>query len=334
MIDNRNNIDPKRSKEDLKGWMDSHPQEYGEVALEMGEADLLETFLIGQAAFIASPEFQKRLEDMVDTDTVNIGELVEILHKSGFTEKILTNPNGDEDWEKYRLPFAAWLKYGRSSEMVIENIEDAIALSDNRQAKWQLSKFLKDVMKRLVESKQRSRKDLGEYINYRKCLECGNIAEWALSGIGDVEEATLSPIKPTKKEKFIEDLSALIVTHDQDIVNRIGDWLKYNVCGIDVARLYVALIETDEIKANLTVTRFMDALKTSFPEVKIVGTRQVQKDVNTLQSLLPHGKRYGKDEPENRFAIDKIKTEVLMKNPETLNGSTRHSVRLIRSGVR
>ena len=318
MIDNRNNIDSERSKEDLKGWMDSHPQEYGEVALEMGEADLLETFLMGQAAFIASPEFQKRLEDMVDTDSVNVGELVEILRKSGFTEKILTNPNGDEDWEKYRLPFAAWLKHGRSSEMVIENIEDAIALSDNRQAKWQLSKFLKDVMKRLVGTKQRSREEMGEFLDYRKCLEDGNIAEWALSGIDDVEDTTLSSIKPTKQEKFIENLSALVTTHDQDIVNRISDWLKYNGHGIDIARLYVALVETDEIKANLTVTRFMDALKTSFPEVKIVGTRQVQKDINTLESLLPHGKRYGKDEPENRFAIDKIKTEVLMKNPENI----------------
>ena len=319
MNDNRNNINPERSKEDLKAWMDSHPQEYGEVVLEMGEADLFETFLMGQAAFIASPEFQKRLEDMVDTDSVNVGELVEILWKSGFTEKILTNPNGDEDWEKYRLSFTAWLKHGRSSEMVIENIEDAIALSDNRQAKWQLSKFLKDVMKRLVGTKQRSCKELGEYLNYKKCLEGGNIAEWALSGIDDVAEAALSPIKQAKKEKFIEDLSALVVTHDQNIVNRIGDWLKYNVRGIDVARLYVALIETDDIKANLTVTRFMQALKTSFPEVKIVGTRQVQKDINTLQSLLPHGKRYSKDEPENRFAIDKIKTEVLMKNPENLD---------------
>ncbi len=320
MNDNRNNIDPERNKEDLRGWMDGHPQEYGEVAMEMGEADLLETFLLGQAAFIASPEFQKRLEDMVDTDSVNVDELIEILHKSGFTEKILTNPNGDEDWEKYRLPFAAWLKHGRSSEMVIENIEDAIALSDNRQAKWQLSKFLKDMMKRLVCTKQRSREELGEYINYKKCLEGGNIAEWALNGVDEnVKEETASPVKSTKTEKFIENLTALVASHDKDMICRIGDWLKYNVRGIDVARLYVALIETDEIKANLTVSRLMDTLKTSFPEVKIVGTRQAQKDINTLESLLPYGKRYGKDEPDNRFAIDKKKTEVLMKNPENID---------------
>ena len=317
---NRNNIDTEGGKEDLKAWMNSHPQEYGEIALEMGDADLLETFIMGEAAFFSSPEFQKRLEDMVDTDCVNVGELIEILRKSGFTEKMLTNPNGDEDWEKYRLPFAAWLKHGRSSEMVIENIEDAIALSDNRQAKWQLSKFLKDVMKRLVRTKQRSREELGKYLDYRRCLEGGNIAEWALNVVDeDAEEETASPLKSTKKEKFVEDLFALVATHDQDMVKRIGDWLKYNVRGIDLARLYVALIETDEVKANLTVTRFMDALKTSFPEVKIVGTRQVQKDINTLQSLLPHGKRYSKDEPENRFAIDKIKTKVLMKNPENLS---------------
>ncbi|MDE7420697.1 MAG: hypothetical protein K2N35_10855 [Muribaculaceae bacterium] len=319
MNDNRNNIDSERSKEDLKAWMDSHPQEYGEVAMEMGEADLLEAFLLGQAAFIASGEFQKRLEDMVDHDSVNVDELVEILHQSGFTEKILTNPNGDEDWEKYRLPFAAWLKHGRSSEMVIENIEDAIALSDNRQAKWQLSKFLKDVMKCIVGSKQRSCQDLGDYLDYRKNLASGNIAEWALRGIDEAEKDTAFPVKPTMKEDFVEDLTSLVASHDKDMINRIGDWLKYNVRGIDVARLYVALIEADEIKANLSVTCIMDALRISFPEVKIVGTRQVQKDVNTLQSMLPHGKRYGKDEPENRFAIDKIKTEVFMKNPENIN---------------
>ena len=160
---------------------------------------------------------------------------------------------------------------------------------------------------------------MGKYLYYRKYLASGNIAEWALNGIDETEEEIVLPIKSTKKEKFIENLTALVASHDQDMVNRIGDWLKYNVRGIDVARLYVVLVEADEIKANLTVTRFMEALNTSFPEVKIVGTRQVQKDINTLQRLLPHGKRYGKDEPENRFAIDKIKTEVLMKNPENIN---------------
>ncbi len=305
------------SKEDLKAWMEGHPQEYGEMAFGMGEADLLETFVMGQAAFLASPEFQKRLEYMVDKDTVNVEELLEIFHQSGFVEKMLTNPGGDEDWEKYRLSFAAWLKYGKMPEMVIENIEDAITLIDNRQAKWQLSKFLKDIMKRLVGRKHRSKDGLGEYLDYRKSLDNGNIAAWALDGI-DEQEPTQPQISNDKKD-YNHDLLTLVASHDEQMVERIGSWIKHHGRGIDIARLFVALVEADEIKANSTITRFMGALKESFPQSKIVGLRQFQKDIKYLQELLPNGKRYGKDEPENRFAIDKIKTEVLQKNPENID---------------
>lgn len=45
------NTDHQPEKEDLKAWIESHPQEYGEIALEMGNADLPETFIMGQTAF-------------------------------------------------------------------------------------------------------------------------------------------------------------------------------------------------------------------------------------------------------------------------------------------
>ena len=88
-------MENQSEKVDLRKWMQEQTQEYGEFVREMGEADLFSVFLMAQAAFIASPKFQKRLEDMVDTDSVNADELVEILYQSGFIENMLTNPNGD-----------------------------------------------------------------------------------------------------------------------------------------------------------------------------------------------------------------------------------------------
>lgn len=316
MNDILNNTGDDKRTEDLEAWMKSHPKEYGEMAMGMGEADLLETFIMGQAAFLVSPEYQKRLEYMVDTDSVNVEDLLELLRQSGFAEKVLTNPGGDEDWEKHRLPFAAWLKYGKMPEMVIENIEDAITLNDNRQAKWQLSKSLKDIMKRFVGRKHRSRKELGEYLDYRKSLDNDNIAEWALNGIEE-QEPTHTEIP--KDKDYRPDLLSLVGSHDEKMIERIGSWIKHHGRGIDIARLFVALVEVDEIKANLTITRFMGALKESFPQCKIVGLRQFQKDIKYLQELLPNGKRYGKDELENRFAIDNIKTEILQKNPKNID---------------
>ena len=65
------------------------------------------------------------------------------------------------------------------------------------------------------------------------------------------------------------------------------------------------------------VTDFVAALKAAYPQHSIVGHRQVQKSVNYLKNLLPNRKQYGKDEPEHCFAIDIIKTEVLLLATET-----------------
>lgn len=253
---------------------------------------------------------------MIDLDELNVDELVKILNESGFAEAVLTNPGNDEDWEKCRLPFAAWLKNGRSSEMMIENIEDAISLTDNQQGKWQLANFLKNFMRKEVENDGRSTGELKDYLEYRKAIEDGNIAEWALSGIKTEAKSAQSQVMT---EPVNLDLVSMIASHDAEMVKRIGEWIKDHPKGIDITRLFIALIGTDELESTTKVTVFMNAMKISFPEVKLVGTRQVQKDVNFLQNLLPNGKRYGKDMPEHRSVIEMIKKDVLRKNLENID---------------
>lgn len=79
MSTNKNHKAPERSEDEIKAWMEEHPQEYGEFAADMSEADLLAVFLLGQSAFSASPEFRKRLEDMIDLDNLDLEELLKIL---------------------------------------------------------------------------------------------------------------------------------------------------------------------------------------------------------------------------------------------------------------
>ena len=114
-----------------------------------------------------------------------------------------------------------------------------------------------------------------------------------------------------KNAEPIKDWMDLLLSKNKPMIERIDVWLRQNSRGIDLARLYVAFMETESISGKVTVTEFMNAMRKTFPDIKLVGTRQVQKDVNVLQSLFPNSKRYGKDAPENRFAIDKIKTEIL-----------------------
>lgn len=295
--------------------MEEHPQEYGEFAADMSEADLLEVFLMGQSAFSASPEFRKRLEDMIDLDNLDLEELLKILRESSYTEIILSEPPEDSEWEKYRMPFAAWLKYGRSSEMLIENIEEAAQAVDNRQYQWQLTKFLKAFMTREIENNHRTRKELKEFLDFRKSVDNGDLADWVLDGI---DESKPTP-KVSEEKEYVHDLTSLLSSHDSETVKRIGKWVQTHISGIDTAHLYIALVETGELEAVRPVKQFARILTAAFPESRIVGERQVQKSVNVLQGLSPNRKRYVKDEPEHRFAIDMIKTDILLINPDEVD---------------
>ena len=44
----------------------------------------------------------------------------------------------------------------------------------------------------------------------------------------------------------MENLTDLVASHNQDMINHIGDWLKYNGRGIDVA-----LAEMDEVMGRV-----------------------------------------------------------------------------------
>ncbi|WP_289772761.1 DUF6043 family protein [uncultured Duncaniella sp.] len=312
MNTNQNNMTPGRSDDEIKAWMEESPQEYGEFAAFMGDADLLEVFLMGQAAFSASPEFQERLEDMIDLDNLDLEGLVKILQKSGFAEIVLREQPENSEWGKYRMPFAAWLKYGRSSEMMIDNIEEAAESIDNKQYQWQLAKFMKTFLAREIEDKRRSRKDLKEYLDYRMSVDNGNLADWALEGIDESKPTA----KITENAELSHDLLSLLASHGSEIVKRIGKWIETHIRGVDIAHLYVALVESGELDPSTPVKRFVEILSATFPECKIVGERQVQKSVNTLQDLSPNRKQFIKDEPEHRFAIDSIKTDVLRIDPD------------------
>lgn len=140
------------------------------------------------------------------------------------------------------------------------------------------------------------------------------MADWVLDGI----EKLPPTAKISEDKEFVHDLTSLLSSHDSETVRRIGKWTQTHISGVDIAHLYIALVESGELDARRPVKQFAEILAATFPESKIVGERQVQKSVNALQSLSPNRKQYVKDEPEHRFAIDKIKTGILLINPDNV----------------
>lgn len=270
---------PAKGADTVKEWMEAHPQEYAQFAARMKTEGIGGVLKLGEDAFRLSPDFQQEVERMVTTGRFDVSSLLEHLTLSEFAENYLREKNEDH------MAMAAWVKYGESApEQVADELDKAVVAQDKRTYREMLSSQFK-----LFWGKFFQRVEL-----HRRCREAEG------------------------RETFTaESFQHMLASQDENRVKRIGAWLGYGRSGMDIAHLYFALAETAEISSKVAVTDFVASLKAAYPQHSIVGHRQVQKSVNYLKNLSPNRKQYGKDEPEHRFAIDIIKTEVLLLSTET-----------------
>ena len=265
----------KNDKDEVREWMKTHPQEYAQFAARMNEQGIGGILKLGEEAFLSSPVFKKEIEKTVASGRFEASSLLEILSMSDFAANYFKGKEDD------RMAMAAWIKYGESPELIVNELSKAIVYQNKRKHRSMISSLLKLFWDKFFQ---------------RRCLQ--------------YREHSKSNNQIAMDNTFL----TLLSSQDEGMVRRIGEWTSRQCTGMSTAHLYIALVETGEISPKMPLTRFVDAMRASFPNHTIVGVRQLQKSVNYLQNLSPNRKQYGKDEPEHRFAIDAIKTEVLLIN--------------------
>lgn len=262
-------------RDEVKVWMENHPQEYAQFAVKMNEQGIGGILKLGEEAFLSSPDFKKEIEKMIKAGRFDASSLLETLSMSDFTANYFKGKEND------RMAMAAWIKYGESPELIVDELNKVMVEQAKRKYRSLVSSLAKLFFDKFF---QRRYQQYRERYRFNKQIAIDNTFQTLLS------------------------------SQDESMVKRIGEWTSRRCSGMDTAHLYIALVETGEVNAKIPLTRFVDAIHTSFPNHAIVGVRQLQKSVSYLQNLSPNRKQYGKDEPEHRFAIDAIKTEVLLVN--------------------
>ena len=228
---------------------------------------------LGEEAFLSSPAFRAEIEKMVTAGNFEASFLLEILSMSDFAANYFKGKEDD------RMAMAAWIKYGESPELIVNELNKEMVRQNKRKYRSMISSLLKSFWDKFFQRR---------YLQYREHRKSNNQI-----AMGNTFQTLLS-------------------SQDEGMVKRIGEWASRQCTGMSTAHLYMALVETEEISPKIPLTRFVDAMHASFPNHTIVGVRQLQKSVSYLQNLSPNRKQYGKDEPEHRFAIDAIKAEVLL----------------------
>lgn len=299
----------------VKEWLDNHPEEYAKFVEEMNEKNQKGFQKVFMLAMKLAPQYKKATRGRMGNDTTtDFTDLESILSNSNLAEKIVNEfhcPNK----KSIIHAMLAWLYYGRSYECMVEQGEELIKdTSVSRIQKWMISLLVKFIIKRSISTGMRSKE---EWIIFRKqqnAIENNSLVEWSMEeektahDYKEAEEPTLEETTPKAagRKADIRTLPELLIENKEMFIERINTRLKTRATEIDIARLYIALVEYRFMR-QCPIKTFRNALQNQYEDVNIVNERGIQKAYKNLITPYGSSKKLMKDIGEDLIAIDELK---------------------------
>jgi hypothetical protein len=147
----------------------------------------------------------------------------------------------------------AWLYYGRSYECMVEQGEElAKRKGITRLYKWLVSYMVRFIIKKSISSGMRTKEDWVAFRKQQKAIEENNLVECSIEDEEDIEETETEDTdslqqgqpKSAGRKADTRTLPELLIENRDVILERIGTRLKTHTTETDIARLYIALVNT------------------------------------------------------------------------------------------
>lgn len=298
----------------IKEWLDNHPNEYADFVEEMNDKKFRGFFKVFNVATRLVPKYRqvadKRISDERNPD---FEKLENILLESDLAEKIV-NEFHNPDKKSIVPAMLAWLFYGRSYECMVEQGEELTKRKDiSKLYKWLVSYMVKFIIRKSISTGMRTKEDWQDFRKQQKAIEENNLVEWSIeeeenSSIEETEDIQGEERAPKTagRKADTRTLPDLLIENHDVLIKKIGTRLQTKSTDIDIARLYIALVEY-RFMHRCPMKTFRNALQNQFKEQKIVQERGIQKAYSTLISPYGNSKKLMKDIGDDRVAIDELK---------------------------
>lgn len=285
-------------KQQIKDWMDSHPEEYDCFEEEMNRKDNAGYQQILTKAFSLVPKYQKIIRRRVNqASTEDISDIETLFSENNLAESLI-NEFEKSSPESIVPAMLSWLYFGKSFERIVERGEEIRRNPETTFAeKIVISPVIKLVIARSINLGLRTKADWEEHRELMKLAESENVMDWAMNDV--IAEKKTAGRRP--------DTQIL----PEELIQAIEDFLRNSHSQRDIACLKIALEELGLSKPS-GIKAFRDTLHKQYQDknIHIVPERGIQKAYKELTDLV--GGTRVKDLKENRIYIDEIK-DILSK---------------------
>ncbi|GAB6009378.1 DUF6043 family protein [Dysgonomonas reticulitermitis] len=246
-------------KQRLKGWKETHPEEYDLFEEEMNSRDAVGYQKILNLAVTLVPAYQKFINQKANQGTFDdISEIENLFAENKLAQTLL---NGFENPDKNIIIPAMlyWLYFGQSFERMVEKGEELRKMPDISY----IRKFLIKSTIRLLRNKStslglRAKSDWEKHYQLMKEVDDSEVLDL------DAKANTLLTKPKNNKELSLEDMIMVGDEKKEILLTKIGDYIRRGTKGKKIAWMILALRQLGYLPNTTSDRHLFNAIREKF----------------------------------------------------------------------
>lgn len=232
--------DFERFKQEIKEWLDGHPEEYDRFVAEVNDKSAIGLYKVFNVGMRLAPKLMRRYRAECHGDLADERKIQDYAADAD-TAKLLVDEFHNIDKDSIIPAMLAWLYYGKCYKTMVNQLEAEANNPRNNFIEQKIAAIMiRVVIKSSIRNKMRTKEDWENFRREKKAIEEGNVMESCIEELESVNEV-ITEI-PTNAEQSLR-LRDYLLGDKETLLEKIKLRVSTQHTGTDLARLYFALQE-------------------------------------------------------------------------------------------
>ena len=278
--------DFERFKQEIKEWLDGHPEEYDRFVAEVNDKSAIGLYKGFNVGMRLAPKLMRRYRAECHGDLADERKIQDYAADAD-TAKLLVDEFHSIDKGSIVPAMLAWLYYGKCYETMVNQLEAEANNPRNNFIEQKIAAIMiRVVIKSSIRNKMRTKEDWESFRREKRAIEEGNVMESCIEELEPMNEVITEMPTNTEQSLCLRDY---LLGDKEALMERIKLRVSTQHTGTDLARLYFALQE-EQLISHCDVTTFHKLLGNELPNCDLKSVRNLQIATKKLNDSTNKGK--------------------------------------------
>ena len=273
-------------KQEIKDWLDSHPEEYDRFVAEVNDKSAIGLYKVFKVGMKLAPKLMRRYQTECHGDLADERQMQDYAADAD-TAKLLVDEFHNIEKGSIVPAMLSWLYYGKCYETMVNQLEAEANNPRNNFIEQKIAAIMmRVVIKSSIRNKMRTKEDWENFKREMRAIKEGNVMGSCIEELETVDEPSVKIPTNTEQPLYLQDY---LLGDQETLLEKIKLRVSTQHTGTDLARLYFALQE-EQLLSHCDVTTFHRLLASEMPNCDLKSVRNLQIAIKKLNDSTNKGK--------------------------------------------